>query len=280
MATITEREGQQIEAANATDRPSVVFIHGLWLLPNCWELWATTFEEAGYAVLTPGWPDDPETVERARARPEVFARTTIEQIADHYAEVIGRLSTKPAVIGHSFGGLLTMITAGRGLASASVAISPAPFRGVLPVPVAALRSSSPVLRNPANRNRAVALTFKQFRYAFGNAIGEQEAKQLHGTYSVPGSGAMIFQAATANLNPFTQAKVNSKSPDRGPLLIISADDDHTVPWSIANAAFKKQRRNDGVTEIVKVPGRGHSLTIDNGWREVADTALGFIKRFN
>ena len=279
MATITEREGQQIDAANATGRTPVVFIHGLWLLPNCWEGWATVFEEAGYAVLTPGWPDDPETVEAARARPEVFARTTIEQIADRYAEVIGRLSKKPAVIGHSFGGLLTMISAGRGLSSASVAISPAPFRGVLPVPIAALRSSSPVLRNPANRNRAVALSFQQFRYAFGNAIAEDEARQLHETYSVPGSGAMIFQAATANLNPFTQVKVDSKNPNRGPLLIISADNDHTVPWSIANAAFKKQRRNDGVTEIVKVPDRGHSLTIDSRWPEVADTALGFVKRF-
>lgn len=279
MATITEREGQQIDAANATGRTPVVFIHGLWLLPNCWEGWATVFEEAGYAVLTPGWPDDPETVEAARARPEVFARTTIEQIADRYAEVIGRLSKKPAVIGHSFGGLLTMISAGRGLCSASVAISPAPFRGVLPVPIAALRSSSPVLRNPANRNRAVALSFQQFRYAFGNAIAEDEARHLHETYSVPGSGAMIFQAATANLNPFTQVKVDSKNPNRGPLLIISADNDHTVPWSIANAAFKKQRRNDGVTEIVKVPDRGHSLTIDSRWPEVADTALEFVKRF-
>jgi non-heme chloroperoxidase len=209
----------------------------------------------------------------------VFAGKKIEQIANRYADVIGRLTTKPAVIGHSFGGLLTMILAGRGLAAASVAISPAPFRGVLPVPIAALRSSSPVLRNPANRSRAVALTYEQFRYAFGNAIGEEEAKQLYETYSVPGSGAMIFQAATANLNPLTEARVDSKNPNRGPLLVISADNDHTVPWAIANAAFKKQRRNDGVTEIVKVPDRGHSLTIDSGWHEVADTALAFVKRY-
>jgi non-heme chloroperoxidase len=279
VATITEREAQQIDAANTTGRTPVVFIHGLWLLPNCWERWATVFEEAGYAALTPGWPDDPETVEEARAHPDVFARKTIEQIADRHAEVIGRLTKKPAVIGHSFGGLLTMMIAGRGLAGASVAISPAPFRGVLPVPIAALRSSSPVLRNPANRRRALSLTYEQFRYAFANAIGEDEAKQLHETYSVPGSGATIFQAATANLNPFTEAKVDSKNPNRGPLLIVSADNDHTVPWSIANAAFKKQRRNGGVTEIVKVPDRGHSLTIDSRWREVADTALAFVKRF-
>jgi non-heme chloroperoxidase len=279
MATITDREAQQIDAANTTGRTPVVFVHGLWLLPSCWERWAPVFEEAGYAALTPGWPDDPETVEQARANPEVFAGKKIEQIANRYADVIGRLTTKPAVIGHSFGGLLTMILAGRGLAAASVAISPAPFRGVLPVPIAALRSSSPVLRNPANRSRAVALTYEQFRYAFGNAIGEEEAKQLYETYSVPGSGAMIFQAATANLNPLTEARVDSKNPNRGPLLVISADNDHTVPWAIANAAFKKQRRNDGVTEIVKVPDRGHSLTIDSGWHEVADTALAFVKRY-
>jgi non-heme chloroperoxidase len=279
MASITEREAQQIDGANATGRTPVVFVHGLWLLPNCWERWAAFFDEAGYAPLTPGWPDDPETVEQAKAHPEVFAGTTIEPIAGRYAEVIGRLSTKPAVIGHSFGGLLTMILAGRGLASASVAISPAPFRGVLPVPIAALRASSPVLRNPANRKRAVALTYEQFRYAFANAIGEDEARQLYETYSVPGSGAMIFQAATANLNPLTEAKVDSRNPDRGPLLIISGDNDHTVPWSIANAAFKRQRRNGGVTEIARVSDRGHSLTIDGRWREVADTALAFVKRF-
>jgi non-heme chloroperoxidase len=279
MASITEREAQQIDGANATGRTPVVFVHGLWLLPNCWERWAAFFDEAGYAPLTPGWPDDPETVEQAKAHPEVFAGTTIEPIAGRYAEVIGRLSKKPAVIGHSFGGLLTMILAGRGLASASVAISPAPFRGVLPVPIAALRASSPVLRNPANRKRAVALTYEQFRYAFANAIGEDEARQLYETYSVPGSGAMIFQAATANLNPLTEAKVDSRNPDRGPLLIISGDNDHTVPWSIANAAFKRQRRNGGVTEIARVSDRGHSLTIDGRWREVADTALAFVKRF-
>jgi pimeloyl-ACP methyl ester carboxylesterase len=279
VATITEREAQQIDAANTTGRAPVVFIHGLWLLPNCWERWATAFEEAGYAALTPGWPDDPETVEEAKAHPEVFAGKRIEQIADRYAEVIGRLTAKPAVIGHSFGGLLTMIVAGRGLASVSVAISPAPFRGLLPVPITALRSSWPVLRHPANRKRAVMLTYHQFRYAFANAIGEDEAKQLYETYSVPGSGATIFQAATANLNPLTQAKVDSNNPNRGPLLVISADNDHTVPWSIANAAFKKQRRNDGVTEIVKIPDRGHSLTIDSRSRDVADTALGFVKRF-
>jgi non-heme chloroperoxidase len=271
-------EVQQIERANETGRPPVVFLHGLWLLANSWESWATRFEEAGYTALTPGWPDDPVTVDEARAHPDVFAGKTIKQIADHYAAVISRLAVKPAVIGHSFGGLLAQMIAARGLAAVSVAISPAPFRGVLPVPISALKSSWPVLRNPANRSRAVPLTYDQFRYAFANAVSEEEARRLYETYSVPGSGAMIFQAATANLNPRTEAKVETGSPERGPLLIISGDQDHTVPWSIANASFKKQRRNGGVTEIARIPDRGHSLTFDSGWREVADTALAFVER--
>jgi len=279
MATVTEREAQQIDKANETGRPPVVFVHGLWLLANCWESWAAGFEEAGYTALTPGWPDDPVTVDEAKAHPDVFAGKTIKQIADHYVEVINRLAAKPVVIGHSFGGLLTQMIAGRGLAAVSVAISPAPFRGVLPIPIAALRSSWPVLRNPANRNRAIPLTFEQFRYAFANAVSEEEAKRLHETFSVPGSGAMIFQAATANLNPWTEAKVDTKSPERGPLLIISTDQDHTVPWSIANGSFKKQKRNGGVTEIARIPDQGHSFTIDSGWRQAADPALAFVKRF-
>jgi non-heme chloroperoxidase len=279
MATITDHESEQVERANATGLVPVVFIHGLWLLPSSWDRWTTAFEEAGYTALTPGWPDDPETVEEANAHPEVFAHKTVGQVADHFAEVIATLTRKPAVIGHSFGGLLTQIIAGRGLAAAAVAIDPAPFRGVLPLPISALKSSRPVLGNPANRNRAVPLTYEQFRYGFANAVSEDEAKELYETYAVPAAGAPLFQAATANLNPWTEAKVNSKNPERGPLLIISGEKDHTVPWAIANASYKKQQRNEGVTEIVEIPGRGHALTIDSGWREVADTALAFVKRF-
>ena len=201
------------------------------------------------------------------------------QIADHFKDVVGKLTKKPALIGHSFGGLLAQILAGRGVADATVAIDPAPFRGVLPLPLSALKSASPVLGNPLNHGRAVPLTYEQFRYAFANAVSEDEAKELYNTYAVPGSGVPLFQAATANLNPWTEVKVKSKNPDRGPLLIISGEKDHTVPWAIANASYKKQKRNKGVTEIVEMPNRGHSLTIDNGWREVADTALAFVQRF-
>jgi len=277
--TISRTTAEQIEQANATDRTPIVFIHGLWLLPSSWDRWAGVFEEAGYAPLTPGWPDDPSTVTEAKAHPEVFAHKTVGQVADHYAEVIGQLKKKPAVIGHSFGGLLVQMLAGRGLSAASVAIDPAPFRGVLPLPISALKSAAPVLGNPANRGRAVPLTYDQFRFGFANAVSEDEAKKLYETFAVPASGAPLFQAATANLNPWTEAKVDSKNPDRGPLLIVSGEKDNTVPWSIANASYKKQKRNEGVTEIVEIPNRGHALVIDSGWREVADTALAFVKRF-
>ena len=269
----------QITAANDSGRTPVVFIHGLWLLPSSWDRWATVFSEAGFAPLTPGWPDDPDTVAEARAHPEVFANKTVGQVADHYAAVIEQLHVKPAVVGHSFGGLLTQIVAGRGLSAVSVAIDAAPFRGVLPLPVSALRSSFPVLGNPANRRRAVPLTFDQFRYAFGNAVSHAEAQELFDTYAVPAPGAPLFQAATANLNPRTEATVDTENPLRGPLLIMSGELDHTVPRSISHAAFTKQRRNADVTEFVEIPGRGHSLTIDSGWREVADTALAFVQRF-
>jgi non-heme chloroperoxidase len=269
----------QIERANATGRTPVVFIHGLWLLGSSWDRWAALFEESGYAALTPGWPDDPQTVAEAKAHPEVFAGKTVGQVADHYAQLIGQLKRKPAVIGHSFGGLLAQIVAGRGLSAATVAIDPAPFRGVLPLPFSALKAASPVLSNPANRNRAVALTYEQFRYAFANAVGEDEARQLYEMFAVPAPGAPLFQAAVANLNPWTVVKVDTKNPGRGPLLIISGQDDHTVPPAIANASYNQQKRNDAVTEIAKLPGRGHALVIDGGWREVADTALAFVKRF-
>ncbi|HWI74097.1 MAG TPA: alpha/beta hydrolase [Baekduia sp.] len=270
---------QQIDHANSTGLTPVVFIHGLWLLPSSWDRWAEVFAEAGYTPVMAPWPDDPETVEEANAHPEVFAGKTVGQVADSIGGLIAKLDKKPAIVGHSFGGLLTQILAGRGLSAASVSISPAPFRGVLPLPISALKSSSPVLSNPANRNRAVPLTYEQFRYAFANAVGEDEAKELYNTFAVPAAGIPLFQAATANLNPWTEVKVNSKNPDRGPMLIVSGEKDHTVPWAISNAAYKKQKRNEGITEIVSVDNRGHALTIDSGWREVADLALAFVQRF-
>jgi len=275
---ITEHEAAQIERANASGLQPVVFVHGLWLLPSSWDRWAGVFEEAGYTTLAPGWPDDPRTVAEANAHPEVFANKTVGQVADHFEAIIRRLRRKPIIVGHSFGGLLVQMLAGRGLALATVAIDPAPFRGVLPLPISALRSAWPVLGNPANRGKAVALTFEQFRFAFANAVSEEEARKLYDTFAVPAPGAPLFQAATANFNPWTEVKVDTENPDRGPLLIISGEKDHTVPWAIANASYQRQRRNGNLTEIAEMPGRGHALTVDDGWREVADASLAFVRR--
>lgn len=272
-------DAEQIDQVNATDRTPVLFIHGLWLLPSSWDRWGPVFDEAGYAPMCPGWPDDPDTVAEAFAEPEVFANKTVGQVADHYTEIVGKLNKKPIVIGHSFGGLLAQIVAGRGLAAASVAIDSAPFRGVLPLPISALRSAGPGLSNPANRHRAVPLSFEQFRYAFANAVTESEAKELFETFAVPASGAPIFQAAVANLNPWTEATVDIMNPGRGPMLVISGEKDHTVPRAISEAIYNKQKHNTAVTEFVEMPDRGHSLTIDNGWREVAGAALAFVRRF-
>ena len=277
---ISEREERQIQAANASGRTPVVFIHGLWLLPSSWDNWVAYFEEAGYAGVTPDWPDDPETVEAARAHPDVFAKKTLGQVADHTAAVIGRLNKKPAVMGHSTGGLLAQLIADRGLSAATVGIDAGPFRGVLPLPISSLRSSLPVLKNPLNRGRAVTLTFDQFKYGWANALGEEEAKRLYESYHVAAPGVALMQMANANLNPFSEAKLDVRNPERGPLLIIQGESDHTVAPAIGNAAYKRQRHNEeAVTEIEWIPNRGHSLTIDSGWREVAQVALDFVKRF-
>jgi non-heme chloroperoxidase len=277
--TITEHELEQVDRANATKLQPVVFVHGLWLLPSSWDRWASVFEETGFVALAPGWPDDPDTVREANANPEVFAHKSVGQVADHFDEIIRGLHKKPAIIGHSFGGLLVQMLAGRGLASATVAIDPAPFRGVLPLPFSALKSAWPVLGNPANRNRAIPLTFEQFRFGFANAVGEVEARELYETFAVPASGIPLFQAATANLNPWTEAKVDTDNRQRGPMLIISGEKDNTVPRAIAYASFERQKLNKNLTEFVEMPNRGHALVIDSGWREVADTALAFIQRF-
>jgi len=277
--SMAELEADQIRRAKESGRTPVVFVHGLWLLPSSWNRWAEFFEEDNFVALTPGWPDDPLTVEEAKAHPEVFAGKSIGDVAAHYESIITQLDHTPVIIGHSFGGLITQILAGRGLSAAAVAIDPAPFRGVLPLPISALRAARPALGNPANRHKAIPLTYEQFRYAFANAVGEDEAKALYEEFAVPAPAEPLFQAAASNLNPWTEAKVDTENPNRGPLLIVSGERDHTVPPVLANAAYERQSRNVGVTEIVEMPGRGHGLTIDHGWREVAETARAFVRRF-
>lgn len=278
MAGLTERELKDIARANDSGRVPVVFVHGLWLLPSSWERWRAHFEERGYTTLAPGWPDDPETVEEARAHPEAFAKKGIQAVTDHYLEAVAKLTKRCAIVGHSFGGMIAQKLAGEGVSNATVAIDPAPFQGVLPLPVSALKSALPVLINPANHGRAVTLTFEQFVFGWANAVPADEARQLYETYHVAASGQPLFQAATANLNPWTEDKVDTTNPARGPLLLLSGEKDNTVPWSIVNASYERQKRNVGVTEIAEIPNRGHSLVIDSGWREVADAALAFVEK--
>jgi non-heme chloroperoxidase len=277
--SLSRRERSEVEAANASKRPTVVFVHGLWLLAGSWDGWRRMFEDSGYATVSTDWPGDAETVDEGRADPQTFAKRSIAQIIDHQVEVLQALESRPAVVGHSFGGLFTQILAGRGLASVSVAIDPGPSRGVLPLPFSALRVASVALRNPANRGRAVGLTAEQFRYGFANVVSEEESRELYETYAVPGSAMPLFSAAFANLNPRTPAKVNFTTPQRGPMLVVSGEQDHTVPHAIAYAAYKLQRRNkDADTEFTEFPDRGHSLVIDSGWREVAEVALAFVAK--
>ena len=276
MTVLTTHEQQEIDRANTEGKQPVVFVHGLWLLSSSWDRWRALFEEQGYTTLAPGWPDDPETVEEAHDDPEVFAHKRIKQVTDHYVDAIRQLKRKPAVIGHSFGGLIAQMVAGEGVAAVTVAIDPAQFRGVLPLPLSAIKSSSAVLGNPLNYSRAVPLTYEQFRYAFANAVDENEAHELYETYSVPGSGTPVFQAAAANLNPWTEDQVNTKNPQRGPLLLIAGEQDHTVPLAVVTAAYQLQQHNPAVTEFRAIPNRGHSLVIDHGWRDVAEIALTFI----
>ena len=275
--SLTEREQSEIDVANKSGRQPVVFVHGLWLLSSSWDRWRRLFGDNGYSTIAPGWPDDPETVTEAREHPEVFAHKMVQAVTDHYLEAIAKLNAKPAVVGHSFGGLIAQKIAGEGVSAATVSIDPAPGRGVLPLPASALKSGSPVLGNPANARRSVTLTFEEFTYGWANALDEAEARQLYDEYHVAASGVPIFQAAVANLNPFSETKVRFKAEDRGPILIISGEKDHTVPYAIAHAAYKKHSKNDSVTEFAEMPNRGHSLTIDHGWHEVAQTALDFIR---
>jgi non-heme chloroperoxidase len=276
----TPGEQEEIDRANASGKQPVVFVHGLWLLDSSWDRWAALFEDAGYVAVTPGWPDDPLSVEEAHAHPQVFAGKSVGDVAAYQEMIIERLDRKPALIGHSFGGVLVQILAGRGLSAATCAVDPAPSRGVLPLPLAALKAASPVLVNPANRHRAVTLTFDQFRFGFANAVSEEEAHELYEQFHVAGSGIPLFQAALANLNPATEVNAAKTGDDRGPLLVVSGERDHQAPHAIAWATYQAQKKNEHfATEFVEIPDRGHSLTIDSGWQQVATTCLDFVTRF-
>jgi pimeloyl-ACP methyl ester carboxylesterase len=255
----------------------VIFIHGLWLHATSWSPWIELFRESGYEPVAPGWPNEPLTVAEARANPELVANLGIDDVVAHMAEVIEGLDGNPVIVGHSFGGLFAEKLLGEGYGCAAVAIDPAQIKGVLPLPLAQLRSGLPALGNPANRHKAVALTSKEFRYGFGNALSEEESDALFERWTIPSPAKPLFEAAAANFSLHSPAKVNTKNEDRGPLLLISGTEDHTVPDKVTRSTLKQYRDSSAVTEFKQFEGRGHSLTIDAGWKDVADAVLDWLK---
>jgi non-heme chloroperoxidase len=258
----------------------VVFIHGLWLSASSWQPWVDLFRENGYAPVAPEWPGTPESPEEARAHPDRIPSSGIGDIVDHYTKAIEGLPSKPIIIGHSFGGLVTQVLLGRDLGVAGVAIDPAPIKGVINLPPSALRVASVALRNPANRNRAVALTAPEFRYGFGNELSGRESEELYQRWAIPSPGRPLFEAAFANFMRNSPAKVDTRNDKRGPLLVTAGQKDHTVPAAVSHATVKLYRHSSATTDFQQFAGRGHSLTIDSGWREVADAVLGWLKRQN
>lgn len=256
----------------------VMFIHGLWIHGSAWRPWQDLFEAEGYETSAPGWPGDGPTVEATRADPSALDGVGILDICHHYAELIEAMPVRPIVVGHSFGGLIAQELLDNGFAVAAVAIDPAPIKGVKVLPFSQLRSSFPVLGNPANRGRTVSLTAKEFRYSFGNTLTEEESGALHAAWTIPGPGRPLFEDATANFVRNSPAAVDSHHGVRGPLLLVSGSEDHTVPRSVTEAVVELYADNPSVTDYQLIEGRGHSLTLDSGWRDVAAVALKWIAR--
>jgi len=259
-------------------RTPVVFIHGLWLHATSWAPWAELFSEAGYDPIAPGWPGDPDTVEAARANPDALADHGIDDVTRHYQAIIDTLPARPILIGHSFGGMIAEKLLGLDYGAAAIGIDAAQIKGVLPLPLSALHATLPVFKNPANKHKAVSLTAEQFRYSFGNAVSPEESDALYERWTIPAPGKPLFEAAAANFSLHSPAKVNTANEGRGPLLLIMGGRDHTVPEAITKATVKQYRHSSAVTDLEEFGDRGHSLTIDSGWREVADACLAWLAK--
>jgi pimeloyl-ACP methyl ester carboxylesterase len=261
-----------------TNQTPVLFIHGLWLHASSWQPWADLFAGEGYQPLMPGWPGDSATVAESRDNPESVADYGVDDVVEHYAAIIAELPASPILVGHSFGGMIAQKLLAQNLAAAAVAIDAAQIKGVLPLPLSALRATLPVFKNPANKHKAVTLTAEQFRYAFGNALSEEESDALYRQWTIPAPGRPLFESAGANFNPHASTKVDTHNSSRGPLLLMSGGKDHTVPESVVRATLAQYRHSGAVTDIIDFPDRGHSLTIDSGWPEIASTALDWLRR--
>jgi pimeloyl-ACP methyl ester carboxylesterase len=259
-----------------SSRPqTIVLIHGLWMTALSWEHWIDRFERAGHRVIAESWPGMGGDIEALRRDPSAVEHLGVEEIVDHYAQLVRALDERPIIMGHSFGGAFTEILLDRGLGAAGVAIDAAAVKGITALPFSELRSGFPVLRNPANYGRAVPLTEDEFRYAFGNTLPADVSRAAFERYAVPGPGRVLFQGALANFNPHAATRVDFGNPDRAPLLLIAGGADHTVPAVIDRQAAQRYEKSDALTEYREFPGRSHWTIGEPGWEDVADFALAW-----
>ena len=260
-------------STDPTAPDTIVLIHGFWVTPRSWEHWIEHYEAAGYRVLAPAYPGFEVEVEALNADPSPIEALTVPGVVEHLEAVVGGLKSPPILIGHSAGGTFVQILLDHGFGAAGVAINSAPTEGVLVSPPSQIKSLFPVLKNPANRHRAVGFTHEQWHYAFTNTFSEEDSRALYERYAIPASGGILWGILLANLEPGHQdAWVNYENDDRAPLLFISGSEDHLMPPSVQRSNAKHYK-SDTVTEVKEYEGRAHLLPAQEGWEEVADYAL-------